>query len=457
MDFGERHPINYQRLDIDARDRAYPDFIFAARFLLEILITVANFLREQGQWFYHTFINFLPNVYHTIIHTLQSTKLIVVYLYNTLSSILQPPVVYFYHTLQSTNRIVVQLYQTLINIPKSGVVYLSNTLFNYSQVSETTSTHDLFVAESMSQMSKDKAKKVLEDCKTEKWAKQRNVIFNEDTNTISVFDMDECGHDEPNEGEPIPLTYQDVSIVPHPFPKLVPTIFPVELNTPTEELPDRLSSDQIRRFHLYFPGMVSLEYFIDRQIIVRLTKSAYELAMEKVGSTSLRAWSCTVLLVWSSQFADKTEKFPSIQSAPSVIPGSNIYNVENRFSTLGVFLKPLPVIDERDIKVAHFTVSAHSFLSQKQSGIFDKTSVIFIFLITNTVFRSMRSIIFLPFILVQQYLVIRVTISVMNVIWKFFGHIVGLHSLVTLRFFLYQWSSAETSQSSKISPISVSP
>ena len=122
----------------------------------------------------------------------------------------------------------------------------------------------------------------------EKWAKGRNVVVNENTNTISVFHMDEPGHNIVSED--IPLTYQNVSVIPHPFPNFVPLFYPLELNTPTGELPDRLSSDQIRRFRNYFPGMVSLHYFLDRQIIIRLTKSAYKLAVEKVGYC--QAWSC---------------------------------------------------------------------------------------------------------------------------------------------------------------------
>ena len=56
-----------------------------------------------------------------------------------------------------------------------------------------------------------------------------------------------------------------------------------------EELPDRLSNDQIRRLRDYLPGMVAVEYFLDRQVIVTLTQSSYKLAVEKVGGVYFQA------------------------------------------------------------------------------------------------------------------------------------------------------------------------
>jgi hypothetical protein len=34
-------------------------------------------------------------------------------------------------------------------------------------------------------------------------------------------------------------------------------------NVPTEQVPNGLPNDQVRRYHDYFPGMVSLDYFLD--------------------------------------------------------------------------------------------------------------------------------------------------------------------------------------------------
>ena len=216
-------------------------------------------------------------------------------------------------------------------------------------------------------MSKDSGKRMLKDCKAT-WAKGRNVVVNENSNTISVFNMDERGHDSAIED--IPLTYQGVSVIPHPFPNVIPSICPPMLNMPTrtQQLPDRLTTEQIHRFRDYFPGMVSLDYFLDRHIIVKLTKSSYQLAVKKVGGVCFLAWGCTVFLMMTPQFARKTENRVLIEPTPSCIPGSNIYNVDNCFSSLGVFLKPLPRTDLKEIKIEHFTVSAHSFLSKKPIG-----------------------------------------------------------------------------------------
>ena len=323
--------------------------------------------------------------------------------------------------LQSTKRIAVHFYREILN--------RLNWILQADKI--PSSDDSSVVRESLSPMSKDRAEQILKDCKAS-WAKRKDIVVNQNTHTISVFDMDERGHDSASED--IPLTYQNLSVIPHPFPRLVPSICPVELNTPTEELPDRLSNDQIRRIRDYLPGMESLYYFVDRQIIVTLSKSSYQLAVQKVGCLYFQAWSCTVLLMLSSQLAGKIEHSHLMESTPSCIPGSNIFNVDNCFSTLGVFLKPVPLTDQKDIEIEHFTASAHSFLSKKPLEIgFQKISVILIAFLTIMA-SGFVSCGILPFVLVQQYLFVRIAISGMDTIWKTLGSCLGLHSVVSIRF-----------------------
>jgi hypothetical protein len=134
----------------------------------------------------------------------------------------------------------------------------------------------------------------LKDFQTEKRAKGTNVVVNENTNTISIFNIDERGHDRASED--ISLTYQDVSVIPYPLPNVDSSIAPIELNTPIEQLPGRLSSDQIPQSLHYLPGMVSVDYFLDRRIIVSLTKFSYQLAGEKLESRAMYMFKLEVAL-----------------------------------------------------------------------------------------------------------------------------------------------------------------
>jgi hypothetical protein len=279
-------------------------------------------------------------------------------------------------------------------------------------------------------MSDDVAKKISRDCEKEEWAKGREVVVNEETNTISVFATDKPGNEDTT--GVIPLTYQDVCVIPHPFANFKPAICPAELNGPTKKVPNGLSDDQIRRFRDYFPGMESLEYFLDQQVVIKLPISSYQDAIAKVGAAVFMAWGCTVVLLCLSSPAleDDIKTRPPMDPSESCVPGSNIFNLEHFFSTLGVFLKPMPRTSEKEIEVEHFTVSAHSFTAKKSLDLgFHMSSLLLIPLVTYLARTAVHHGI-LPFLLVQQYLLVRIIIVVMYIIWKFFGYFLELHSVV---------------------------
>lgn len=281
-------------------------------------------------------------------------------------------------------------------------------------------------------MSQALAQKISKDIQKEPWVQGREVVVNRDTNTISVFVTDQLEQID-KEGV-IPLMYREVCIIPHPFANFEPSLFPAELNVPTEQLSNGLSDDQVRRFYNYFPGLESLMYFLDKRVIIKVPNSMYRPAVEKVGGTYFKAWAFIVLLQYTSStnLEDEVKTHLPVNPSESCLPGANIFNLENSFSTLGVYLKPWPMTDKNEVKVNHFTVSAHSFHSKKSFDLgFHKDSLWLIPFVTNLAFVGLYKGIF-PFLLIQQYLSVRLAISMIHICWKYIGRRLQLHSVVNI-------------------------
>ena len=85
--------------------------------------------------------------------------------------------------------------------------------------------------------------------------------------------------------------------------------------------------------------------------------------------------------------------------------------------------------DKKEAEVNHFTVSAHSLCAEKSFGLgFHKDSLWFIPFITTLAVGLNRGI--FPFLLIQQYLSVRLAVSMIHICWKYVGHQLRLHSVV---------------------------
>jgi hypothetical protein len=273
------------------------------------------------------------------------------------------------------------------------------------------------------------ARRIYQNSQREDWMKGRSIIVNEDTNTISLFETDEPDATAQRTHE-MPLIYEGTAVIPHPFVRDVPPICPIKLNTPTRLLEHGLSNDQLIRLCVYLPGIVTVDYFRDRQVIIRLMQSYYHEAVEKIGGERFRAWNCAMLLVGLSSPGFIEPDQAPVETPGPCLPGCNIYNDDKCSSTLGVFLKPRPRNFGLDATtVQHFTASAHSFLRKKPIELVQMTTAISFALITQFAFICLRSRM-LPILLVEQFLFVRVGILLLDILWIYLGCGLKVHTVV---------------------------
>ena len=208
----------------------------------------------------------------------------------------------------------------------------------------------------------------------ESWTKNRQFFVNPDSITISLFDnllIDETLTD-------VPLHFKDIPIIPHHFSHL-PHHFSfyardfasvaLETSSETENHVDGLSPTQLHKLTRFVNGIVAIDFYLDRQVVVSLPAVSYVEEVQRLGFDTFSAWNCVFHLncspTWERKPSRLTEDDLAIFTQGDVIaPGSTIFSSTGEPSVIGVFL--VPRSRTQDIKeIQYFTVCAHSFVRMK--------------------------------------------------------------------------------------------
>ena len=274
--------------------------------------------------------------------------------------------------------------------------------------------------------------KVLQTLSSATWTIGRDVVVNVELNTISVFDL------EKQIVEDIPLSILGIPIIPHSFPQPTPLDAPPLLDAPDEldpgHLCDGLSDGELSALRKYLPGLIqSIEFFLDRVVILTVGADYFNMCFDKIGGTSFRAFGCVFVLlaVGDSVRRGHRKSLPEDHVSPGgVRPGCRIYNEDGGFSTLGAFL-----VDRKEkypsseYLLTWFTVSAHSFLRKRPFKLGSWFTIIFIPVTAKIALRwAMTS--FFGLSVCRQYLLTRVCIWSWELVYKFWGYRFGWHGMV---------------------------
>ena len=203
-----------------------------------------------------------------------------------------------------------------------------------------------------------------------------------------------------------------------------------------ESVEDGLTGQQLQDLKNYLPGIISVDFFLDRQIVVALRKHSYSKSIRKVGGRTFWAWGCVVILVLlgDNQRMDFICKIKGGYMPPEKEPqpGSNVFNDNGEFSTLGIFLIKDTGIPATNTRVENITVSAHSFLKKVSVDIvFNWPCGVVLALVTHIAYVSTKDNL-ISILVLKQLLLVRLFIVIHDCYWKYLGKYVGLHSLVLL-------------------------
>lgn len=279
-------------------------------------------------------------------------------------------------------------------------------------------------------MSAEEASRIEQLIQEESWTLGRDVIVNRNSNTISLFDI----HDKDFcffVRAPVPLYYQGVPVIPHHFCGCAsPLVRPQELSILSMETTlDGLTSQQIRQLREYIGYIETIDFYIDRWVVVTIPLDLYTTALQKIESPYFQAWDCIFRLVPSTwQTKINTNKEPL--SVP--VPGFRVQSDTGVRSTRGALLRCRnQKLSASGPTIDLFTVSRHSFTAKRAIDL--KPS-----LLSTAVLAAVLKLAYtvaeqaiLPWQLHQQLVLIKVGIIMQDYLWIFGGRRLGFHILVS--------------------------
>jgi hypothetical protein len=283
-----------------------------------------------------------------------------------------------------------------------------------------------------------KFKSTLEtDLLAQAWTAGRDVIVNDDSNTISVYNVRNIGGKDDAE---IPLRHRGIVIVPHSFSRVTSAIAPPPLKPGVDHINrDGFSSDEIQLMVSYITNIIQIDFYLDREVIITLSSEAALLtAVQIIGGMTFVGLGCRFRLRAAGAVKkehvkggkDPVDKSTNLQS------GSQIFNRAGEYSTLGTFLCRDPRSPTSSIEVDRCTVSAHSFLRKrsigKEMGIITIVSVLMVIVLSFVGAQAE----WLPESIVRGILALRSSLLVYDAIWKYGGRRLGWHKMVVVHYCL---------------------
>ena len=279
-------------------------------------------------------------------------------------------------------------------------------------------------------MSRTRLQAIGERIVNEPWAEGREIVVNQESNTISLFDLDE--EECENQRLPVPLFYDDIPIIPHPYPYQKSDSHPKELNTSVDKVRDGLTREQLQMLKEYFVGIITVDYYLDKHIVITIAPQSYNAGICKAGGTGFWAWGCFVVLLWVAEKQDveiihDTDDCES-STSEYIVPGSRVYNENGEYSTVGALLYKRPQISTTaqdyptvPINVDYFTVSAHSFIKKTYAGIgLNWRCALILPFVSHVAYVGMTRSLF-DMVLIKQVLLIRLFVLFHDSVWIYAG------------------------------------
>jgi hypothetical protein len=139
---------------------------------------------------------------------------------------------------------------------------------------------------------------VEKEIRQQPWAKERTVRVNEETNTISLFLVEDAGIEETSPVK-IPLFFHAIPVIPHDYGEFSPDVCPIELDTP-DMSPSILGllKSQLYSLYRFLAGIEHVDFYADREVVVTIADAFYGLAIARLESHAFRALkrNCFVVL-----------------------------------------------------------------------------------------------------------------------------------------------------------------
>ena len=199
----------------------------------------------------------------------------------------------------------------------------------------------------------------------EPWTIGRDTVVNKMSNTISVFEVRDSNGNHTAITDEIPFSYRDVPVIPHCYPRPHPDPAPFD-HSSNNTLFDGLTEKDIRILRQNLRGILAIDFYIDRQVYIKMTREGWEKAYDKYETTALRAFGCILILILAASqdvpFKGFIE-YSSTESREPIAPGVEVFNKFAEYSSIGVLLLLCGYGPQEDLK--YFTLSAHSFVRKR--------------------------------------------------------------------------------------------
>ena len=107
-----------------------------------------------------------------------------------------------------------------------------------------------------------------------------------------------------------------------------------------------MTREHLQKLKEYFAGIITVDYYIDKHIVITISRQWYDTGIRKVGGSGFWAWGCFVVLLWVVEKQD-VEIIHDIDDRESnlsegIVPGSRVYNENEEYSTFGALLYKRP-------------------------------------------------------------------------------------------------------------------
>jgi hypothetical protein len=263
----------------------------------------------------------------------------------------------------------------------------------------------------------------------ESWTIGRDTVVNKMSNTISVFEVSDSNGNHTVITDEIPFSYRDVPVIPHCYPRSHSNPAPFDYSS-NNTLFDGLTEKDIRTLRQNLCGILAIDFYIDRQVYIKMTREGWEEAYDKYQTTALSAFGCILILILAAPqdvpFKGFIE-YSSTESREPIAPGVEIFNKFAEYSSIGVLLLLCGYGPQEDLK--YFTLSAHSFVRKRHVYDFNILSAFVLTIITYIAYiaatRQLYSLLFL-----KTWLFIRLYIFLWDALIKYHGKLLGIHQLV---------------------------
>ena len=116
-----------------------------------------------------------------------------------------------------------------------------------------------------------------------------------------------------------------------------------------------MEDEQLQKLKEYFEGIITVDYYLDKHIVITIARQWYDTGIRKVGRSGFWAWDCFVVLLWVVEKQD-VEIIHDIDDCESnildgIVHGSRFYEESEEYSTFGArVLEGVVGLKKRDLR-----------------------------------------------------------------------------------------------------------